>query len=82
MMVTRPGGDWRFVMTVDATYVNGTLRLEQPLPLREHERVRVTVEPAGGRARKTAGLIGWKGDAEMFDRLYAEADERLRCRSA
>jgi len=29
---------------VDATYENGVLKLEQPLPLKEHEKVRVTVE--------------------------------------
>jgi predicted DNA-binding antitoxin AbrB/MazE fold protein len=29
---------------VDATYENGVLKLEQPLPLKEREKVRVTVE--------------------------------------
>ncbi|MCG8583950.1 MAG: antitoxin family protein [Pirellulales bacterium] len=29
---------------VQATYENGVLKLEQPLPLNERERVRVTVE--------------------------------------
>ncbi len=29
---------------VEATYENGILKLEQPLPLRNQERVRVTVE--------------------------------------
>lgn len=29
---------------LDATYENGTLKLERPLPLREREKVRVTVE--------------------------------------
>jgi predicted DNA-binding antitoxin AbrB/MazE fold protein len=32
-------------ITVDATYENETLKLSGPLPLREHEKVRVTVEP-------------------------------------
>ena len=30
--------------TVEATYENGVLKLEQPLPLKHRERVRVTVE--------------------------------------
>jgi predicted DNA-binding antitoxin AbrB/MazE fold protein len=29
---------------VEATYENGVLRLDRPLPLKEHEKVRVTVE--------------------------------------
>jgi len=29
---------------VEATYENGVLKLEQPLPLKDHEKVRVTVE--------------------------------------
>jgi predicted DNA-binding antitoxin AbrB/MazE fold protein len=31
--------------TVEAIYENGVLKPAEPLPLREHERVRVTVEP-------------------------------------
>jgi predicted DNA-binding antitoxin AbrB/MazE fold protein len=31
-------------LTVDATYENGVLKLSQPLPLREHEKVRVTLQ--------------------------------------
>lgn len=62
-------------ITVEATYENGVLKLDRPLPLSEHEKVRVTVESAAGLARRTAGLIGWKGDVETFERIYAEADE-------
>lgn len=29
---------------VEAIYENGVLKLEQPLPFRDHEKVRVTVE--------------------------------------
>ena len=35
-------------ITVDATYENGSLKLSEPLPLKEHEKVRVTVEAQGG----------------------------------
>ena len=65
-------------MTVDATYENGMLKLERPLPLKEHERVRVTVEPGRSLARQTAGFIGWNGDAESFERILAEAEEPER----
>jgi predicted DNA-binding antitoxin AbrB/MazE fold protein len=62
-------------MTVDATYENGMLKLERPLPLKEHEKVRVTVQPNPSLARQTAGIIGWSGDAESFARVLAEAEE-------
>ena len=32
--------------TVEAVYENGMLKLNEPLPFKEHEAVRVTVEPA------------------------------------
>lgn len=39
---------------VEAIYENGVLRPREPLPLREHETVRVTVEPtANGRESPT-----------------------------
>ncbi len=62
-------------MTVDATYENGMLRLERPLPLKEHEKVRITVQPCRSLARQTAGIIGWSGDAESFSRVLTEAEE-------
>ena len=62
-------------ITVDAVYENGMLMLERPLPLKEHEKVKVTVQPGASLARQTAGMIGFSGDAEMFDRILAEAEE-------
>jgi hypothetical protein len=37
---------------VEATYENGVLKPDEPLPLRDREKVRVTVEPlaAGGHS--------------------------------
>ncbi len=54
-------------LTVEATYENGVLRPVQPLPLPEHAKVRITVTAAAGRARQTAGLIGWTGSQEDAD---------------
>ena len=31
-------------LTVEATYENGVLKLAEPLPLKEHQKVRVTIE--------------------------------------
>jgi len=38
--------DLAMTLTVEAVYEDGVLKLAQPLPLNEHEKVRVTVEPA------------------------------------
>ena len=54
-------------LIVEAIYENGILKLERPLPLKEHEKVRVTVEPALTWAERTAGMMGWKGSAETAE---------------
>jgi predicted DNA-binding antitoxin AbrB/MazE fold protein len=75
-----PSGERGMSITVEAVYENGTLKLRHPLPFKEQERVRVTVETqadptdtAVNRVRATAGLIAWTGDAEVF-RQIAEDD--------
>ena len=59
---------------VEATYENGVLKPAKPLPLDEHEKVRVTIEPEVSWAERTAGLLKWTGDPEMLRRI-AEDDE-------
>ena len=61
-------------ITVEATYENGTLKLNAPLPLKEHERVRVTVESDVTWTERTAGMLKWSGDPEDLRRLV-EDDE-------
>jgi predicted DNA-binding antitoxin AbrB/MazE fold protein len=60
-------------ITVEATYENGVLKPTQPLPLKEQEKVQVTVRRASGVADQTYGMIGWTGDADTFDHLLREA---------
>jgi predicted DNA-binding antitoxin AbrB/MazE fold protein len=55
------------MITVEAVYENGVLKPSEPLPFKEHEKVRVTVKPAVSRVRQTAGLIGWTGSQEDAD---------------
>ena len=66
--------------TVEAIYEDGVLKPAQPLPLKEHEKVRVTVQAAVGRVRQTAGLIGWTGSQEDADfvALSPELDPQER----
>jgi predicted DNA-binding antitoxin AbrB/MazE fold protein len=61
-------------ITVEATYENGVLKLAQPLPLKEHTTVEVTIHAPRSRAEETAGLLRWTGDAETLRRI-AEGDE-------
>jgi predicted DNA-binding antitoxin AbrB/MazE fold protein len=56
-------------ITIEAVYENGVLKPKESLPLQEHERVRVTIEPAISLARQTAGMIPWTGDAETLERI-------------
>ena len=56
-------------IVVEATYENGVLKPERPLPLAEHEKVQITVHTAVSRVRATAGLLGWKGDAETVEHV-------------
>jgi len=46
-------------MTIQATYENGVLRLDQPLPLKDNERVLVTVHTKTRKTRSGYGLIAW-----------------------
>jgi predicted DNA-binding antitoxin AbrB/MazE fold protein len=56
-------------ITVDATYEAGVLKLAAPLPLQEHKKVRVTIEPSPNWVRETYGICGWAGDPEALRRL-------------
>jgi predicted DNA-binding antitoxin AbrB/MazE fold protein len=51
-------------ITVEAIYENGVLKPAQPLPLQEHEKVRITVHSGTSWVRRTAGLMGFTGTAE------------------
>jgi predicted DNA-binding antitoxin AbrB/MazE fold protein len=61
-------------LEVEATYENGVLKPDEPLPLKERQRVRVTVHAETSRIRRSYGLIGWTGDPEIL-RKIAEDDE-------
>ena len=61
-------------ITVEAVYEDGVLKPDQPLPFKEGERVRVTVQVQQSVARESAGMLHWRGDWETLRRL-AEDDE-------
>lgn len=61
-------------ITVEAIYEGGVLKPVQPLPLEEHEKVQVVIEPARTWTERTAGMLPWTGDPEILRRV-AEDDE-------
>src|SRR5438552_2350095 len=61
-------------ITVEAVYENGTLKLKEPLPFKEHETVRVTVEPARTWAERTAGMLPWTGDPEILHQIATDPE--------
>jgi predicted DNA-binding antitoxin AbrB/MazE fold protein len=63
-------------LIVEATYENGVLKPAQPLPLKEHEQVRITVEPASNLVRATAGLIPCS-DAKLIEHIALDPIDEL-----
>jgi predicted DNA-binding antitoxin AbrB/MazE fold protein len=61
-------------ITIEAVYENGVLKPAEPLPLKEHEKVKVTILPAISLATQTAGIVPWTGSIEDLDYLIHDAD--------
>ena len=51
-------------ITVETIYEDGVLKPARPLPLKEHERVQVTVETPPLDILQAQGILGWKGTSE------------------
>jgi predicted DNA-binding antitoxin AbrB/MazE fold protein len=62
-------------ITVEAVYENGVLRPKQPLPLKEHETVRITLHSGANWVERTAGIMGFTGSAEEAE--YFARDPEL-----
>jgi predicted DNA-binding antitoxin AbrB/MazE fold protein len=61
-------------ITVEAIYEDGVLKPAQVLPLKDQERVRVTIIRPNSVADQTYGMIGWSGVADAFDRILRESE--------
>jgi predicted DNA-binding antitoxin AbrB/MazE fold protein len=59
---------------VEATYEDGVLKLDKPLPLSEHERVTVQIKPRTSRIRQRAGSIKWTGDPETLRKIAEDPE--------
>ncbi len=56
-------------LTIQAIYEDGVLKPAQPLPLKEHETVQVTIQQTTNWVAQTYGLCGWSGDPKELRRL-------------
>ena len=63
-------------LEVDATYADGVLKLDRPLPLNENERLTVRIISKTTRAQESYGRVQWTGDPETL-RKIAEDDDLL-----
>jgi hypothetical protein len=67
-------------LTVEAVYENGLLRPTQPLPLKEHQQVRVTIHAdveipsEAGPGSRGYGMLHWTGSVEDLDYLIEGAE--------
>jgi predicted DNA-binding antitoxin AbrB/MazE fold protein len=61
---------------VEATYENGVLKLDTPLPLQDKERVVVVVKPKTSRVKRLYGLIRWTGDPAALDYLIRSPENQ------
>jgi predicted DNA-binding antitoxin AbrB/MazE fold protein len=56
-------------LQLEATYENGVFKLDEVPPLKEHERVTITVQPQTSRARQSFGMIGWTGAPQVLRQI-------------
>ena len=80
-MFTYSGAANTMPLTIEAIYENGLLRPIQPLPLKEQERVQLTIHAATNHnwVSETAGMIKWTGDHATL-RLWPRMSSLTRTR--
>jgi len=67
-------------ITVEAIYENGVLKPAEPLPLRDHEKVQVTVRTSAEvhaaleAVERSYGLLRWQGDPETLAQIARDDD--------
>ncbi len=59
-------------VAVEAIYENGVLKLQKPVALKEHSKVRVIIEGEGADEADDDDPTGWKA-AERFIGLWKDA---------
>ena len=54
-------------LTIEAIYENGVLKPSEPLPFKEHEKLRITVQSPDDVVQRSYGIMGFKGTEEEAD---------------
>jgi len=62
---------------VEATYEDGVLKLDKPLPLNEHERVTIEIKPKMSLSRRRAGSIRWTGTHEDLVKIAEDPESGI-----
>lgn len=62
-------------LEVEATYENGVLKLSEPLPLQEGQKVNLTIQPVGSAARRFSGSLRWTRDPAELRAYLSDPDE-------
>ncbi len=63
-------------LEVEATFEKGILKPAQPVPLREGQKVVLTIRPAGNAVQRFCGSLPWTRDSEELDRFLNDPDKR------
>jgi predicted DNA-binding antitoxin AbrB/MazE fold protein len=59
---------------VEAVYEIGVLKLSQPLPLQEQQRVQATIHQQISPLQDSDGIKGWTGDAATIERIALDPE--------
>jgi len=62
-------------LQIEAVYAHGTLQLPRELPLREGQRVTITIHPSDSAVERMYGMVPWTGDPEELRRFLNDPDE-------
>lgn len=63
-------------LEIEATYENGVLKPDKPLPLAEHERVTVKLTPHTRRIWQRPGALKWTGDPAVLRQIAEDPELR------
>ncbi|MBI2808955.1 MAG: antitoxin family protein [Planctomycetes bacterium] len=61
-------------LEVEATYENGVLKLDRPLPLKENERLTIRIIPKTSRVQESYGRLRWTGDPEILRKIAEDPE--------
>lgn len=62
-------------LEIEAVYERGILKLPRELPLREGQKVTITIHPGVNAVERLYGLVAYQGNLEEFDRWLNDPDE-------